>query len=215
MPQTLDIQGFGGEPVPNTFIRHDAETSHVSIVLPGFAYPAVLPGLHYPSHLLLTMGADLLAVNYDYSRPELADISRDERRARLTEDTTAACNAALAQRDYDRITLIGKSLGTMAMVHLLVTDPRLAAAECVWLTPLLREDLLRSAIVRCRNRSLFVIGSADAHYDPALIDEVTEATGGRCLLLEGANHGLNVEGDVAASVRGMEKIVIAMERFLG
>src|SRR5665648_148706 len=42
---------------------------------------------------------------------------------------------------------------------------RLEQVRCVWVTPLLRDDRLRAQIKQAKPRSLFVVGTADGHYD--------------------------------------------------
>jgi hypothetical protein len=48
----------------------------------------------------------------------------------ISGDVFAICNAALSYRSYPKITLVGKSLGTIAMGHLLA-DRRFQSATCV------------------------------------------------------------------------------------
>ena len=65
-----------------------------------------------------------------------------------------------------------------------------------------------------RPRSLFVIGTADQHYQPALLDEVCATTGGERLVAEGANHSLEIPGDVGASLAILERVVRGVAAFL-
>ncbi len=103
----VDAVGFGGAPVPHKFLRQGTPTGHLALVLPGSGYTADMPLLHYPARLLLEAGADLLALEYAYG-----GLASPERERRLAADVGAACRAALAQRPYERVTLLGKSLGT-------------------------------------------------------------------------------------------------------
>jgi hypothetical protein len=211
----LDILGCRDEPVPNTFARQEGETAHLAILFPGYGYRVTMPLLHYSERVLLAHGADVLCVEYAYDRnPAFRDLAEAERTRWFQADVEAASLAGLAQRAYSRVTLVGKSIGTLAMGHLIQTDARLAGAECVWLTPLLGSSQLRAQIAKVRPRSLFVIGTADRNYDAALLAEVKRASGGDSVLVEGANHSLEIEGDVLRSIRAVEQMVIALERFL-
>jgi len=212
---TLDIRGYCGQAVPNTFFVQDSETHHLAVVFPGLGYTAHMPVLYYPRRLLLERGADALLVEYDYRGREDFRTPRDpERDHWFFDDVAAACRAGLAQRSYSGVTLVGKSLGTLAMGYLLTEDARLSQARCVWLTPLLRDDRLRAQLKRARGHSLFVIGTADSHYDPAYLEEVRLASGGDSVVIEGADHSLEIEGDTVGSIRAVEQIVRAMQRFL-
>jgi hypothetical protein len=212
---TLDIRGHRGDAVPNTFFAQDSETHHLAFVFPGLGYTAHMPVLYYPRRLLLERGADVLLVEYDYREQANLRMPRDPERDRwFFDDVAAACGAGLGQRPYSGVTLVGKSLGTLAMGYLLTEDTRLAQAQCVWLTPLLRDDRLRAQMRRARGHSLFVIGTADGHYDPAYLDEVRLASGGESVVIEGADHSLEIKGDTVGSIRAVEQTVRAIQRFL-
>ena len=157
----------------------------------------------------------MLLVEYDYREQANLRMPRDpERDLWFFDDVAAACGAGLGQRPYTRVTLVGKSLGTLAMGYLLTEYTRLPQGRCVWLTPLLRDDRLRAQMRRARGPSLFVIGTADGHYDPAYLDEVRLASGGESVVIQGADHSLEIEGDTVGSIRAVEQIVRAMQQFL-
>jgi hypothetical protein len=140
-------------------------------------------------------------------------MSSEERTRRFTVDIDGVCAAALSQRSYRRITFIGKSLGTLALAHILNNNEQLRDASYIWLTPLLRDERLIAAIRNNPPRSLFVIGTDDEHFDQQLLDEVVNATIGTGLVITGANHGLEIRNDVDASVRVIQQIVWAVETF--
>jgi len=213
MSTTLEIHGFDGEPLPNTFVRRDGGSDHLGMIFPGISYTTSLPALHYSGGLLLSHGADLLCLDYAYSAA-----SRSNLFERLSFDVSAACDVVLAAGSYDRLTLVGKSLGTLALAHLMLTrasDARFRDARYIWLTPLLRNDRFREAISSRRSRSLFVIGTADDEYDPDLLAELERVTGGEGLVVDGAGHGLEIPGDVVGSIRAIERIILRIEEFLG
>jgi hypothetical protein len=185
------------------------------MLFPGYGYRATMPLLYYPERLLVARGADVLRVEYAYDRqPEFRRIDQVGRDQWFYDDVQAACEVGLAQRSYGRITLVGKSIGTQAIGHLLEVEDRLAGAEYVWLTPLLRDPLLRAQIERGQPRSLFVIGTADPHYGLGALAQAEGATGGESVVVEGADHSLEIEGDILRSLHAMEQVMGALERFL-
>ena len=211
----LKIVGCRNEAVPNTFFQQDGETRHLAILFPGYGYTAHMPAVYYPGRLLLTRGADVLSVEYTYGRrPEFQSLPDEERIRWLQADAAAACNAALAQREYERVTLVGKSIGTLAVAHLLTTEGRLRSPQCIWLTPLLRNARLRAQIKQAPHRALFVIGTADPQYDAARLAELQQATAGEVLVIEGADHSLEITGDVLASLHALEQVMEAMGEFV-
>jgi hypothetical protein len=213
--KSLAISDYHGEPLSNTFIQQDQAARQLAIVLPGMGYTAHMPVLYYPTRLLVNHGADVLCVEYDYYRkPAFGKASSVERDRWLFADAAAALEVGLTQRAYEQIVLVGKSLGTLAMGHLIATDARPAQAPCIWLTPLVRDETLRGQIAQAKPRSLFVIGTADPHYDQVHFTEVVEATNGHSLTIEGANHSLEIAGDIPESLHALERIVQAVDTFL-
>jgi hypothetical protein len=175
-----------------------------------------MPLLYYPMLELLSIGADVMRVETVYvKRPEFEALSPAEKAHWVSTDATAACRAVLAQRSYQQITLVGKSLGTLAMGHLLTTEAALDNAQTIWLTPLLWHDILRSQIQQVRPRSLFAVGTADPHFDATCLAELEAATEGEKVVIDGGNHSLEIEGDVMASLQAVERVMRAVQSFVG
>ncbi len=212
---TLDIAGHRDERVPNTFFRQSSETGHIAIVFPGVGYTCDMPLLYYSVLTMLDAGADVLQVEYAYNRlPDFREIPDTERGQWIAADATAARDAALREASYTKVTLIGKSIGTRAMGYLLATNLHPAVVHTVWLTPLLRNDQLRAQIRQHRPPSLFVIGTADPHYDAALLADVQEATGGDAIIVQGRNHSLEIAGDTPKSLDAIVQTIHALATFV-
>ena len=214
-PTTLTIQGYRDETVPNRFLRPENAIDHLAVLLPGFGYTLDMPLFYYAENLLLERGWDVLRVEYAYNtRPEFQTLPAPERERWLLADTTAAWRAGLDQSAYERVVLIGKSLGTRAMGHLLTVAELPPNFRAVWLTPLLGEERLRQQISRYGGPSLFVIGTADPHFDPVVLEQMQVATTGEAVVVRNADHGMDIPGDPIASVRAVERVVEALSRFL-
>lgn len=211
--RSLDIVGYKGKQVPNTFITHAEEVKHLGIILPGYRYAADMPPLHYVGRVLLEQGADLLRVDYSYYHTDFMQQPQDEQSQWISSDVLAACEIGIAHRSYEKITLVGKSLGTLAMGHLL-SDHRFEEATCVWLTPILSAQWLCSRIEQLRPRSLFVIGTADQFYDPDILNDLRQVTQGQALVLEGVDHSLEIPGDIPKSLAVLSQIIDATRAFL-
>jgi hypothetical protein len=61
---------------------------------------------------------------------------------------------------------------------------------------------------------LSVIGTADGQYAPAHLRQVQEARTGQSTATDSADHGLEFEGNVMASLRTIEHSARAIDRFL-
>lgn len=210
----LEIAGHDERPVPNAFFRHDGDTAHLGVVLPGLRYRVTMPGLYYPTLHLMSLGADVLAVDYRYDEnPDLGSLSDAEQIAWWAADARAAVDAGLSQREYDRVTVVGKSLGTVAMAPLLADDERLAHADAIWLTPTLKLPGFVDQMKACPQRGLVIIGTADPYHDVETLTELGES-GMRIVEVPHADHGLQREGDAVASVAAMLAVMTAIRQFL-
>ena len=210
----LDIKGYRSELVTNTFFQQQAPAREIALVLPGVGYTCQMPLLYYPTRLLLSRGTDVVWVEYNYSRrPDYQSLSDAEQKEWLFADATAAYQVALEQRSYSQMMLVGKSLGTLAMSHLLGTIPQPVPIKAIWLTPLLRNDRVRTQIQN-GPRGLVVIGSADYHYDPAYLAEIQSKGNCEAVVVKGADHGMEVGDDVWQSLQALEQVLRAIEQFV-
>ncbi len=56
--------------------------------------------------------------------------------------------------------------------------------------------------------------AADSFYDPGLLTAIGETPTHRFAIIEGANHGMNVNDDVFQSLRALEQVLRAAVNFL-
>lgn len=211
--QKLAIDGYRGKPVPHTFFQQNGGSTHVAIVFAGQGNNCQHPTLYYPTRELLSRGADTLLVDYGL-RPAFSTFSDEEIKACIQADTVAAYQALLREHMYQQVTLIGKSLGTLAMGHLLTAVPPMPHMQAIWLTPLLKQQALCAQIHHVHPRSLFVIGTDDPHFDAPLLDELAKVTQGETLILEGAGHLLETSEGIIPSLRMMKQIMRTIQTFL-
>ena len=211
--QTLAIVGYQNEAVPNTFLKQEGQADSAALVLPGVGYTTHMPVLYYPSKELLVRGADVLWVEYN-RRSNFSDMPQSDVTRCAMIDAMAAYQALLQHRPYRQLTVVGKSLGTFAMGQLLATTQLSLPVRAVWLTPLLRIAGVRAWIEQAKLPSLFVIGTADPHYDAALLADLETKTGGESVVIEDADHSLEIAGDVTRSLQAMEQIMRGFQAFL-
>ena len=210
---SLDIVGYKNQEVPNTFITQPNSAHHLGIILPGYRYSPEMAPLYYAARILLEQGADVLRIEYAYYRTDFMKQPESEQDKWLSTDVFAACNQVLSHHSYEKITLIGKSLGTVAMGYLLA-DNRFHTATCIWETPLLTVEWLRSRIEDTCPYSLFVIGTADKFYKPDVLKHLEHITNGRSVVIEGANHALEIPDDISKSLLALNQVVQGLQKFL-
>lgn len=213
--RTLDFQGYQQEAVPNLFFRQDEATEQAALVLPGRGYSCQGPVLSYPRLELLARGMDVLCVEYT-QHPGFSSFADQELLQCCIADAEAAYRALMSQRAYQRITLVGKSLGTMVMTHLLATLSLPEPVLTVWLTPVLNFERVRSQMKQASGPAFVAIGTADPYYNPVQVAEIQTAIGnrGKVLVIEQANHSLEIGTDALRSLQAMEEMVRAFHDLL-
>ncbi len=210
--EMLELQGFDNTLIPNTFLKQ--ETSyHLAIIFPGLGYNADMPLLYYTTRVLKNKGADVLQVRYNYQTKTFQSLTDEEQYRHIINDAITVYITAREQHHYSQVTLIGKSLGTLALGHLLTTRAELSEATFIWLTPLFRNEELRKQIMALRHHALFAIGTKDPHYDSKVLKEIVQATDGKSLVFENANHSLEVDG-VLESAQLVQQFVTKLTTFV-
>lgn len=209
----LDIKGYRNEAVPNRFF--DSNSNQLVIFLPGLAYTNDSPILHYIGSYFLQKELNVLRVDYKYFENEkFLESTEHERKQWLIEDVEAVINTALSERQYERIVLIGKSIGTLALSEILISFKGLINAEVIWLTPLLNDEELYEKIFKINNRSLVILGTADYAYIEDRVEKLLAKENVQSLILKGVNHRLEIENNIIESINISKEIILKIIDFL-
>ncbi len=212
--EKLDIQGYCEESLQNTLFRLKEKTGKLALIFPGRGYTSRMPLLYYTTYLLLGKQFNVLTIDYDYfGKPEFETLEWDEKERWLFADVESAFNVVESLTDMRVKLLVGKSLGTLAVGHLLDSFPETRDCKVIWHTPLIGLPDLFEQIEKHHPESLFVIGSADPYYDKDNLSKLVIATRGHAVVVEGADHSMEVE-DVKSSLNVMKQIVESIEAFI-
>jgi pimeloyl-ACP methyl ester carboxylesterase len=122
--------------------------------------------------------------------------------------------AVLDERAWDEVTFVAKSIGTMILGFVGPTLSLPPKVSALWLTPTFTLDFVRDGAIATGWRSLVVSGSADPWYDAERTQEVIEALDARHLLIDGAEHNLEVAGDVRTTLRALDELATAALSFM-
>ncbi|MHA1959957.1 MAG: hypothetical protein ACW99U_06980 [Candidatus Thorarchaeota archaeon] len=213
--ENIDIVGHKDQSVPNTFFRLSSPSEKLAIIFPGRGYTSQGPLLYYTIGLLLENRVNVLSIDYRYSdNPEFALLEFEDRMRWLLEDSEAAYKAATEQIDARLSILVGKSLGTLAIGHLLDKFEDTRKTGIIWHTPLFKIQEMTRQIERHKPRSLFVIGTADPHYDIDVVRSLIGATGASTMIIDNADHSMENPGDVRESIEFMGRIIEKIRNFL-
>jgi predicted alpha/beta-hydrolase family hydrolase len=218
MPQGKqdEIKGYRNNSLPISIWEQPNPADHLALVFPGLGYHADLPVLYYAALQLFALGADVLRLRFPYDQqPGFMQQPDQDIVDWLRADAAAVLDYGRGRKTYPRTTLIGKSLGTIALAALLADRADLSDAACQWLTPVLTNPLVVRQLHETANPGLVVIGSADSFYNAALVDEFSRKPNLRCVVIPGADHALEISGDALASVRAIEKMVEGIQAIIG
>ncbi len=222
MPETeinhLSIRGYGGRALANRFFRQAAAPTGLAVLYPGLSYTCDMPLLYFPTQLCLQRGMDVLQLQTDYGAPDFRSAPAVEQTAWMAADAEAALQAGRGFRSYPLTVLAGKSIGTLALAHMLAPNSpvkeSLGRFAVIWLTPLLHQPTLVAAALQSKEPSLFVVGTGDRTFVPEALERIKAATPAQALVLEGANHSLEIPGDILRSLQVLQGVFQNIDQFL-
>jgi len=208
----LPLTTADGRPLVHKFYRHPDNATGLLVLFPGNHYGVDGPLLYYPGKLLGAQGWDTLAVSYGFQT------SMQEPFADGLESLVAECVAALAAaiegRRYLRIGLIGKSLGAGLVAYLCAHRSELATARAAYLTPALGTPFFDPFFVKTSQPAYLAVGTHDRYYSAEAVERLQAQRPFELALIEGADHSLDVRGDLSASMRAAARAVNGLVAFI-
>ncbi len=208
----LPLKTAEGRPLMHKFYRQVESVEGLLITFPGGNYGIDGPMLYYPSELLVASGWDSLALTYGY-QSSMEPFAMDTIPGLLRE-CRGAVETVLAEREYPRIGLVGKSLGAGVVAHLIQTDPSLASARAVYLTPPLGKSFYDPIFMQTEGPALLAVGTKDRFYDPEALESLRAVRPFELILVEGADHSMDIVGDLGASIDAVKRVTNGVLAFL-
>lgn len=185
--------------------------SHLALVLPGSGYGPAGPALLIPRLAAEQRGVQTVDVTYPEWRPGM-DAARAVEFATIVGEQV---REIVAQVRPTRLTLLAKSLGCEVVARLdssVVAE--VSTVDVIWLTPVFALPAIRHGAIGKGWPSLIVSGDADRWFDETATAEVLEALEASALVIAGADHSLEVPGDVMATLDGLRRVADAVLAFL-
>lgn len=209
----LEIRSYK-KSVPNTFIRCKSPKG-AAIMFPGMGYTCHGPLLYYTTLLLEDLGYDVLQLNYKYDGA-FSNLPEDEQEKRFNSDIEAAYDAVAGMK-YGKMVLIGKSLGTEAMVHLLNARKIKNNTRLVWLTPVLNNLHVMETLKEkreFRERSIVITGTNDRYFDTRALSKMRKGKLCKIIAIRGADHSLDAGTGYSSSIKNIKTAVSKIGSFL-
>ena len=199
----LPLRMHDGRPLPHTFFEGDG--AGLLIIFPGLHYGPEGPLLYHLSKQLQGSGWDTLGLTYGFQAAMAFPWT--EHVPEIMEEGKSAAQEAMSQKAYPRLAFVGKSLGTIVLVQLcsggVVPDKALVAQ----LTPPIGSPQFDSAFAATRQPTYIAIGTADSFYSEPALAELQARRPVLVRVVKGADHGMDVAGDLTASLRAVGQVV--------
>jgi hypothetical protein len=127
-------------------------------------------------------------------------------------DVNAVIDYVLTNKTYENIYLVGKSIGTIAMISILKRES-FKLANAIWLTPLIQRDDVFDAMVTSKNRSLCIIGDNDPCYKEERYAKVANNPYMKTKLIPKVNHSLEYSDNTIESINVLRSVIKEIEQF--
>jgi hypothetical protein len=194
--------------IPFRLIEQKKETNNLVIVLPGAGYTTQAPLLHFTTGLFFNKGFDVLHINYTFSRQEMSVLNGVE----FTRDVQLVIDEAIKNKEYSNYYVVAKSIGTIALSHLL-NHSMFKDAKVVWLTPLLQRDDVFNAMVNSHHKGLCIIGDNDICFIVDRYETLKNNDDLKLKVVNGGNHSLELDEEPLKSIEILKSVISEINEF--
>lgn len=206
------VLGYKKIPVGYQLFQQDKASDQLAVMFPGRGYTAQGPLFHYSTGVFLNKGFDVLHVNYDYTTEESNSMELDEHIKQISIDVNAVIDQALSNSKYENYTLIGKSIGTIALSSI-VSRNEFSGSRFIWLTPLLQLDLVFDQMLSSSQKGLCIIGDQDPCYLKERFDQFDTKENMTSILIPGTEHSLNYADRPIESIDVLKRVITDISEF--
>jgi dienelactone hydrolase len=198
-----------GRSMVHKFNRQIDQPAGLLITLPGDHYGIDGPLLYYPREMMWSKGWDTLGLTYGYQ--SAGETFTGDKFPQAHQESRAAINLVLEQRDYPVVALVGKSLGAGIVAQLCMQESSLASARAGYITPPLGTPVFDQIT---GHSSFIAIGTMDRFYSDEAIEKMSRGNLVSVMVIEGADHSMNVAGDLSASLDAVRQVITELVEFL-
>ncbi|MDF2630848.1 MAG: hypothetical protein K0R39_4679 [Symbiobacteriaceae bacterium] len=190
----------------HTLLAHGGGASQLAVFFPGANYGCEAPLLWYARKAALLAGCDTLSLVYRHQ----VDLSRPftEQMAYLVEEASAAIRRVI-QPGCQRMLFVSKSMGTVVAGEVAERLSHLPVSHLV-LTP-----TPHAVPYLQRARGIVLTGTADPKFGEPHLSRIRGVDGLEVIAVPEAVHSLELDGDVAGSLRILGQVCEACARLAG
>ncbi len=210
-PTILDLVAEDGRALRHKYYQQEAPPAGLLITFPGDNYGTDGPLLYYPSQLLRGLGWDTVGITYGYQ--SAGEPFSPLAIAAVLSECRRAVSRFLAERDYPRLVLAGKSLGA-SLIALLCQDMQLPdRTQAVYLTPPLG-PMFDPVFLEANQEALLALGTADRFFDAGALEHLQGAKEFHLVVIQEADHSMNIKGDLDASLGAVQRVTQEVIAFI-
>jgi len=197
----MDIIGYKGTEIKTKDTIKN--TDKIAVIYPGYRYGLEAPLFFYLEELLVQNGFDIIGLDYRYNEnKEFIKADDDEKDKWFEYDCKAIGSEVFkAIGQYKEVLLIGKSLGTSAILNQINNSLVSEEYGIIWLTPGTSAHEIYKLLNVIRNRSLLISGTGDRYFNEKEINNINNDNV-TIKKVENAGHLFEVE-DVYKSIENI------------
>lgn len=193
-----------GHVIDNRFYKHE-DCDTLVVMFPGGSYTCERPLLHYMRKAAIENGFDVLCIEYGTAFKHL-DFG-DELFNVMAYELRKTILNVLNDGSYSRLVLASKSMGTV-VAGMISREIEGYDIEHIFLTP-----IKRTLEYMNEHKNLVVTGTKDSLFPKVNYDHVNRENN-QFLIVEDANHVLEIRNDLAGTINAHRDIILACDEFM-
>lgn len=188
-------------------------SKRICFMLSGIGYNYDKPLFYFSTMKMLENKVDIVHIHYAYEE-NLIKKSLEEITRIMMEDVNPVIADVLKNGKYDETIFLGKSLGTVPIVNVLMDQEQYLNSTMILYTPLLKLDSIFETILNSPHKGLLVIGDKDRHYNSKQISQLCK-TNLEINVVKNANHSLNIgEFETINSIQGLSSVMEKLQEMI-
>ena len=202
------MKSFWNVEINNKIINNNS--NKLAILLPGINYSTDRPLMDYSKRLVMEMNYDVLAIDYGFQIARKC-FNKDTEINIIIHESIEVLREALKDinKKYEEILIIGKSIGTIVQIHMQKEFNKGINIRNIYLTPI--EKTFELGI----NKSLVITGTNDTWISKESISKIHNINDVKLVVIEGANHSLNINGDILKSIDVIKSVIKVEKEYIG
>ena len=201
--KVIKLKSYYGVVLQNEY--YDQNSNILTVILPGQGYMNYVPLMHYSYKTALELGLDVLCINYGFQICD-KDFEIATELDIIIEESLQILKKCLI-KEYKKIILIGKSLGTIVGNKLSEKLSNIQQIH-VYLTPV---DVTFEYILN--TPCLIITGTKDKKVNKNIINKVVENKNYELIEIDGGNHSLE-NFDTLKSIEMLKLVMLKLREFI-